>query len=89
MLIKLELLLLKRMFRWGCGVDLPKVGGGGVQSPNQKEEIKLLLRRIGGKMVIGLSLGGQNHTRKVRAFLHRGSSVAVKRTQLLRLKIGS
>lgn len=76
------------MFRLGCGVDLLKVGGGEGQFLGQIRGIKLLLRRIEGRRVVGQILVGQIHTHKERVFLHLGLFVVIRRTQLLELMIG-
>ena len=76
------------MFRLGCEVDLLKVGGGEGRFLGQIKGIKLPLRRIEGRRVVGQILVGRIHIHKERVSLHLGLFVVIRRIQLLELMIG-
>lgn len=73
------------MLRLGYEVDLLRVEEGGGQFPGQTRGIKLLLRRIEERKVVGQILMGQIRTRRGRASLHLDSFVVIKRTLPLEL----
>jgi len=77
------------MSRLGYEVGPLMVAGGGGQFLGRIEGIELLLERIVRRMVIGLNLVDQIHTRKGIAFLRPGLSAVVRKIQLLVLMIGS
>lgn len=75
------------MFLLGCGVDPLRVEAGEGQSLGQIRGIKLPLRRIEGRRVIGQIPAGQIHIHKGTVFPRLGLFVVVRRIQLLELMI--
>lgn len=76
------------MFRWGCGVDLLTVGGGGGQFLGQIGGIGLLLGRIVMRRVVGRIQVGRIHTHREIVFLRPDLFVVIRRIRLLGLRIG-
>lgn len=76
------------MFRWGCGVDLLMVGGGGGQFLGQIGGTGLLLGRIVMRRVVGRILGDRTHTHREIIFLHLDLFGVTRKIRLPGLRIG-